>query len=265
MFYSFNYMQFLLTNLDLLTYYRYMDDCRAKKTESSPDRKELLVEKVYQGLRRTLADYRWKPGVRVNVMKTARELGVSRTPVWEAVRRLEQEGILQSIPNRGVFMAETSLERSAEVIQTRGALDLLAVRLAGSKMTKRVLDRMSRSLSEQLQGIESGDVVRYSSADFQFHRLIYEISGNGYILELFESMTLQMRPIRLNILPALPSLYLWHQEILQALADGDPGRAEKAMTRHTEIIFDVTNESLKSSLQRKEVVRRAKDRLANRR
>jgi len=211
-----------------------------------------------------LADYRWKPGVSLNVMKMARELGVSRTPVWEAVRRLEQEGIVQSIPNRGVFMAETSLERSLEVIQARGALDLLAVRLAASRMTKRVLDRIGRSLSEQLRAIESEDVVLYSSADFQFHRLIYAASGNGYILELFESIALQMRPTRLKILPSLPSLFLCHQDILQGLADGDSGRAEKAIARHTEIILNLTQETIRSSLERKELVRQAKERFANR-
>jgi DNA-binding GntR family transcriptional regulator len=242
-----------------------MVDRQVRDKGNVPARKELLAEKVYQGIRRMIADYRWKPGVRVNVMKMARELGVSRTPVWEAVRRLEQEGILQSIPNRGVFMAETSLERSLEVIQARGALDILAVTLTATRMTKRILDRMSRCLSEQLLAIESEDVVRYSSADFEFHRLLYEASGNRYILELFESITLQMRPIRLKILPILPSLYLCHHDILEGLADGDSGRVQDAMTRHTEIILILTRESIKSSLERKELVRRVKERFANQR
>ncbi len=242
-----------------------MADRQIKDKSNIPARKELLAEKVYQGIRHMIADYRWKPGVRVNVMKMARELGVSRTPVWEAVRRLEQEGILRSIPNRGVFMAETSLERSLDVIQARGALDLLAVRLAASRMTKGVLDRIGRCLSEQLLAIEGEDVVRYSSADFQFHRLVYAAGGNTYILELFESIALQMRPTRLRILPALPSLYLCHQEILQGLADGDSGLAEKAMIRHTEIILNLTRESIKSSLERKELVRQAKECFSNRR
>jgi DNA-binding GntR family transcriptional regulator len=138
------------------------------------------------------------------------------------------------------------------------------VRLAASRMTRQVLDRMGRSLSEQLKAIESEDVVRYSSADFQFHRLIYTASGNGYILELFDSIALQMRPTRLKILPALPSLYSCHQEILQGLADSDTGQAEKAMVRHTEIILNLTQESIKSSLERKELVRRVKERFANR-
>jgi DNA-binding GntR family transcriptional regulator len=106
--------------------------------------------------------------------------------------------------------------------------------------------------------------VLYSSADFRFHRFIYEASGNGYILELFESIALQMRPTRLKILPALPALYRCHQDILQGLAYSDAGRAEKAMIRHTEIILNLTQESIKASLERKELVRRVKERFTNR-
>jgi DNA-binding GntR family transcriptional regulator len=242
-----------------------MNDQHVKSEGVNPIKKELLAEKAYQRLRHILADYRWKPGVRLNVMKIARELGVSRTPVWEAVRRLEQEGILQSIPNRGVFMAETSLERSVEVIQARGALDRLAVNLATNRISKRALDHLNRSLSEQLQALEDENVIRYSSADFQFHRHIYKASGNGYILEIFESIVLQMRPTRLNILPILPSLYLCHQEIYQGLADSDSERAEKAMIQHTGIILNLTQESIVSSLERKDIVRRAKEHRSNRR
>ncbi len=230
-----------------------------RENGSASGKKELLAEKVYQGIRSMIADYRWKPGVRLNVMKMARELGVSRTPVWEAVRRLEQEGILRSIPNRGVFMQEVSLERSMEVIEARGALDLLAVRLAAARMTVGLVDRMTRCLSDQLEAIEREDVVHYSSTDFRFHHLIYAASGNNYILELFESIALQMGPTRLKILPILPSLYLCHQEILQGLTDGDLDRAEKAMTHHTEIVANLTREHIKSSLERKELVRRARE------
>jgi len=205
-----------------------------------------------------IADYRWKPGVRLNVMKMARELRVSRTPVWEAVRRLEQEGILRSIPNRGVFMAETSLERSLEVLQARGALDILAVRLASARMTPRLIDRLARCLPDQLRAIENEDTVSYSSADFRFHRLIYQASGNSYIVDLFESITLQMRPTPLKIMPALASLYRAHQEILQGLADGNADEAENAMARHTKIVLDLTEEQLGFFLERKELIREAR-------
>jgi DNA-binding GntR family transcriptional regulator len=237
-----------------------MKNIPTKESERTSAKKELLAEKVYQGIRKMIADYRWKPGVRLNVMKMARELGVSRTPVWEAVRRLEQEGILHSVPNRGVFMAETSLERSLEVVQVRGALDVLAVRLAGDRMNDSLLSQLAQCLSDQLQAIENEDLVLYSSADFGFHRLIYDASGNRYLLELFESITLQMRPTRLKILPILPSLYLVHQEILEAFSKGSSSSAEKAMIRHNDIVLELTKEQIKNKSDRDEFVRQARRR-----
>ncbi len=232
---------------------------QAKENRPSALKKELLAEKVYRGIRTMIADHRWKPGVRLNVQKMARELGVSRTPVWEAVRRLEQERIVYSIPNRGVFMRETSPERSLEVIEVRAALDLLTVKAASSRMADDALSRLAQCLRDQLQAIEREDLVRYSSSDFRFHRLIYEAAGNSYLLELYESINLQMLPTRLNILPALASLYRSHQEILDALAESDSIEAQKAMSRHWQIAANLATDQIRFSLERRELLREARE------
>ena len=77
----------------------------------------VLSTKVYAALKEMIADYRFKPGARLNVEKISKELEVSRTPVWEAVRRLQQEGLLENIPYRGVFMVEMTLDRALELFQ----------------------------------------------------------------------------------------------------------------------------------------------------
>ena len=203
-----------------------------------------------------IAIHRFQPGLRLNAEKIARELGVSRTPVWEAIRRLEQEGIVQNIPNRGVFMAEIPLERVLEMIEARSALDKFAGRLASDRISERILNQLGQCLRDQLRAIETADISLYSSADFRFHGLIYEASGNAYLKELFESIILQMLPARMRILPILPLLYLGHQEIIQGLADRDPDRVEEALVRHTEIIMTHVKEQMRSANERKEMVRR---------
>ena len=100
--------------------------------------KELTNEKVYQAIRNMIALHRFKAGFNLNVQKLSKELGVSRTPVWEAMRKLEQEGVVETIPNRGVFITEITFEKMIEVIQVRGALDVLAARLACEKIDKRL-------------------------------------------------------------------------------------------------------------------------------
>jgi DNA-binding GntR family transcriptional regulator len=232
-----------------------------KETQQALQKKEeLLSEKVYREIHNMIALHRFEPGLRVNLEKVAREIGVSRTPVREAIRRLEQEGIVKTIPNRGVFMLENPLERAIEMEEARCALDKLAGRLAAIRITKRIVGQLSRCLDKQLQAIELGDLALYSSSDFQFHRLIYEASCNVYLKELFELIMLQMLPARLEIVPILPSLYVGHQEILEALKERDPDGAEAASARHTEFVMEHTKEMIRTAHERKEMVRRIRAR-----
>jgi DNA-binding GntR family transcriptional regulator len=213
-----------------------------------------MSEKVYRGLKQMIVVHRFEPGLRLNVEKITREMGVSRIPVWEAIRRLQQEGIVRTIPNRGVFLAENPLERSLEIIEVRGALDKLAGRLACERIGDRILNQLAQCLRDQLRAIETADIGLYSSADLRFHGLIYEASGNSYLKETFESITLQMFPSRLEFFRILPSLYLGHQEIIEGLANRDPGQVEAAVARHVELAMNHVKELLQSANERKEMI-----------
>jgi DNA-binding GntR family transcriptional regulator len=214
-----------------------------------------MNEKVYRAIKKMIAIHRFQPGLRLNAEKIARELGVSRTPVWESIRRLGQEGIVQNIPNRGVFMAETPLERVVEMIEARGVLDKFAGRMASDRISDRIVKQLDQCLPDQLRAIETADISLYSSLDFRFHGLIYEASGNSYLKELFESITLQTLPARMQILSILPLLYLDHQEIIRGLADRDPDRVEEALAHHTEIVIAHVKKLIQSANEREEMVR----------
>jgi DNA-binding GntR family transcriptional regulator len=90
-----------------------------------------LGDQVYQVLKQMIANYRFVPGSHLNVEKLTRDLGVSRTPVWEAVRRLEQEGLVRNEPKRGVRILELTPETALELYAVREALESLAVRRGG--------------------------------------------------------------------------------------------------------------------------------------
>jgi hypothetical protein len=90
----------------------------------------------------------------------------------------------------------------------------------------------------------------------RFHGLIYEVSGNGYLKQLFESITLHMLPARLQVLPLLPLLCQGHQEIIEALANRDPDRVETAIARHLGLVVAHIKDQLRSATERKEMVRR---------
>jgi DNA-binding GntR family transcriptional regulator len=219
---------------------------------------QLMNETVYQSLRGIIAGRRFKPGERINVEKLARELGVSRTPVWEAIRRLGQEGIIQNIPNRGVLMAERPPEKVKDILEVRLALDGLAGRLAVKRINDSIINKLSKHLSDLLKAIDTADIATYFSTDISFHRLITEATGNDYLKALYESITMHVFP-NPNILTLMPSLYTVHQEIVAALNSRDTERVERAVARHGELLINYINAQIASEAERKEIVRRIKE------
>lgn len=225
-------------------------------------RKELKSTQVYTALKEMVAEYRFQAGFRVNVEKLVRELGVSRVPVWEAIRRLEQEGILRTIPNRGVFMVEMTLEKALELFQVRGALERLAGRLAAENVDKRVLDKIDRSLAEQVEVVEKGDLVAYTRLDYQFHALVYGMSGNTILEEMLDSVRTRMQPVNMQIMPILLNLYQDHRAILEGLRKRDPDRVERAFRGHNERVMKKILEEIHLRKQRQKKAREFQKTLA---
>ncbi|MFB3884556.1 MAG: GntR family transcriptional regulator [Thermodesulfobacteriota bacterium] len=213
-------------------------------------KKEVLSSKVYNSLKEMIADYRFQPGKRVNVERLTRELEVSRTPIWEAVRRLEQEGLLKNIPNRGVFMVEMTLEKALEIFQVRGALERVAGRLAAENVDEKVLDKMNRCLEEQYKAIESGDLVRYSRLDFDFHSMVYKTTQNGFLQEMLDSIKTRMQPFKIELKPILPDLYKGHLQILNALRSKNPDEVERAFIEHNEKVLDQIRKDMEMEAER---------------
>src|SRR5208337_2838484 len=137
-----------------------------------------LSSAAYARIKAMIAEHRFLPGSRLNVEELARKLGASRTPIWEAVRKLEQEGLLRSIPNRGVFLVELTRKAAIELYTVREVLEGMAAKLAVSQITEKSLQKMERSLRKQEAIVRQSDLVAYSLEDFHFHGLMYAASGN---------------------------------------------------------------------------------------
>jgi DNA-binding GntR family transcriptional regulator len=198
--------------------------------------RNVLSNKVYAAIKEMVANHRFQPGARLNVEKISKELEVSRTPVWEAVRRLQQEGLLQNIPYRGVFMVEMTLERALELYQVRETLEGLAARLAALNASEKILDRMGETLENQIRMIEKGDLLGYSRTDFDFHGLIHKMSRSAVLQEMLESLKTKMQPITIEVRPLLPRLYEDHLEIIDVIRSKDPEKSEKVLRRHNRVV-----------------------------
>ncbi|MCB2191269.1 MAG: GntR family transcriptional regulator [Deltaproteobacteria bacterium] len=206
--------------------------------------KEKLSNLAYQAIKEMISNHRFQPGTRLNVESLAKEMGVSRTPVWEAVGRLEQEGLIKNIPNRGVFMVELTPEQALQLYEVRELLEGMAARLAASNISSSGLKRMERNLESQERVVQEGDLVGYSQLDFEFHAIVYEACGNPYLQELLETIKNKMRPLTTHLAPILPDLYDDHAKLLAALKAGDPERAEAAFCGHNQLMRGhITQES----------------------
>jgi len=194
--------------------------------------KDRLSNQVYTILKGMIANYRFNPGTRVNVEQIAKEVGASRTPVWEAVHRLVQEGLLENIPNRGVFMCALTPKQAIELYTVRESLEALAARLAIQSIDEKTLEKMKKCLEQQYKVVQKEDLVSYSRLDFDFHALVYEASGNRTLQEMLETIKNKMRPIAMHITPILSSLYHDHVEILEAFEEKNPDKAEAAFRKH---------------------------------
>jgi len=208
--------------------------------------KQRLSNQIYDILKEMIADYRFSAGMRINVEQIAKEVGASRTPVWEAVHRLIQEGLLENIPNRGVFMVSLKPEQAIELYEVRNALEGLAVRLAAANIDGKTLKKMRKSIEEQVKIVEQKDLVGYSQLDYEFHALVSEASRNKTLQEMLQTVKSKMRPISLHINPVLADLYQDHLDLLDALEAHDAGRAEVAFNRHNSRMIELIEKSIGS-------------------
>ncbi|MFH1060041.1 MAG: GntR family transcriptional regulator [Pseudomonadota bacterium] len=201
-------------------------------------KKERLGDLAYQVIREMIAEHRFQPGARINVEELRKELGVSRTPVWEAINKLEQEGLVKNIPSRGVYMVELTLQDTLYLYQVREVLESMAAREASVRMDEETLARMAANLKMQETAVAARDLRAYTRLDYEFHAAVYGASGNPYLQETLQVIKNKMRPLGLSIHPLLEELYSHHLELFAALKSRDPDASEKAFKTHNKFIVE---------------------------
>lgn len=198
-----------------------------------------LKEQAYRALREMITAMRFSPETRINVEELSKELGVSRTPVWQALQRLEEEGMVRHVPNRGVVMVGMSPEAAADLYLVRGHLEGLAASLAAPSLSQEEIDELRRILDEQEGIVAASDLKAYSKSDYHFHAVIYAASGNWMLKELLGNIKMRTRPLSKDITPILGGLYQDHLATLAALEEHDPDAARRAMTAHNQRMRDL--------------------------
>lgn len=174
-------------------------------------------------------------GGRVNELKLATQLNVSRGPVREALRALEHAGLLVAIPNRGVFVRKVALEDALDLYDIRAGLARVAGRLAARRMSKAQLARLSATHHRMARACADRDVKAYYTANLAFHSLLIEYAGNARLTAMSEAVRNELQLYLRNAVggPAqLKNSHGEHEAILDAIADGDAERAGAAFEAH---------------------------------
>ncbi|HAE81393.1 MAG TPA: GntR family transcriptional regulator [Lachnoclostridium sp.] len=194
-----------------------------------------LRDVVFQTLRQAILREDLAPGERLMEIPLANKLGVSRTPLREAIRMLEQEGLVVMIPRRGAQVAGISEKSLRDVLEVRKSLEKLAVELACERMTEEDMKEMNRAEEAFSAAVHEGDALRIAETDEQFHDVIYNSTGNTKLVQLLNNLREQMYRYRLEHIKdekSRLSLLEEHQRMMAALRSRDVELAKKAAGEH---------------------------------
>lgn len=196
-----------------------------------------LRELVFESLREAIISGQLRPGERMMEIQLAEEMGVSRTPVREAIRKLELEGLVVMIPRKGAYVAGLSMKDIADVFEIRGALEGLAAQLAAERITENELEEMERYLVKISEEIEIGDINRVVETDTDFHTLLYKASRNNRLVQIISNLREQIQRFRTTSLsyPGRMKIALEeHRKIVEAISARDVELARNLAQEHIE-------------------------------
>ncbi len=194
-----------------------------------------LREVICESLRNAIKNGKLKPGERLMEVQLAEELGISRTPVREAIRKLEQEGYVIMLPRRGTYVSSVSVHDVQEIFEIRTALESLSTGLAARRIENSELEQLQHLLTEIEGYIDKHDIDNIVKTDIEFHDLLYKVSRNerlsGIISNLKEQLS-RFRTLSMSYPGRLKETLEEHREMVEAIASGDVEAAREAAERH---------------------------------
>ena len=194
-----------------------------------------LRDVVFYTLRQSILTGELKPGERLMEIHLADKLGVSRTPVREAIRRLELEGLVTMFPRRGAEVAQITEKSMNDVLEVRRTLDALCAELACDRITEDGLEALRHACEHFEQCVSTGDAKKIAQADVALHDIIVEATGNQRLIQLVNNLSEQMYGYRFEYIKDSSqheTLVREHRIIYQSIVDKDKDTAAAAAKTH---------------------------------
>lgn len=196
-----------------------------------------MMEQVYTTVLDSICDGRLPPGERLAQESIAEQLNVSRQPVGQALMLLKSQGFVCKSGRRGLMVSPLEGGFVRSLYEFRSALDRLAARLAARHATAQDVARGKRIVAQGQKAIANGSVAKLIAADMEFHRLIYELSGNTIVADTMRLYLNHLRRVMSAVLRIEgygESVWMEHDAILDAIAEGDAEAAEALAQKHVE-------------------------------
>lgn len=194
-----------------------------------------LRDVVFNTLRQAILKGELEPGERLMEIQLAERLGVSRTPIREAIRKLELEGLVLMIPRKGAEVAEISEKSLREVLEVRRSLEELAIELACQRITPEELTALEEAENQFARAVEDGEVMAIAESDENYHELIYQATANDRLVQILNNLREQMYRYRLEYIKdedRRQILVVEHEHILRAVRRRDIADAKSAVREH---------------------------------
>ncbi|KAB2953024.1 GntR family transcriptional regulator [Heliorestis acidaminivorans] len=196
-----------------------------------------LRDIVFESLREAIIEGVLKPGERLMEIQLAEEMGVSRTPVREAIRKLELEGFIVMVPRKGAYVAGISVKDITDVFELRAALEALAAGLAAQRITESELEELERLLVHTSSSTEPMDLDTLVAGDISLHDIIYKASRNQRLVQNINHLREQLQRLRTTSLAHPGRMRVaWeeHRKIVEAISERNVALAQTLAWEHIE-------------------------------
>lgn len=194
-----------------------------------------LRDVVFNTLRQAILRGEMEPGERLMEIQLAQKLGVSRTPIREAIRKLELEGLVIMIPRKGAEVAHITEKDMRDVLEVRSTLEELVVQLAIKNVTEEKLDELRAANRVFESAVVSKDVVNIVEADVKFHDILYSMTNNARLIQIINNLREQMYRYRLEYVKDARThsiLISEHNDIIKQIKEKNVDVARKVIHQH---------------------------------
>lgn len=196
-----------------------------------------LRDVVFNTLRNAILKGELEPGEKLMEKKLSEKLGVSRTPIREAIRKLELEGLVVMTPRKSAEVARITEEDLTDVLEVRRVLESLAIDLACKNITNDIIVELEANLVRFNAAIKKNDITEIATTDVEFHETIYKSTGNKRLIQILNNLREQMYRYRLEYIKdkqTRDNLVIEHKCIIDALKERDKEKGRKAILNHIE-------------------------------